>query len=68
MDDITKVKYNGTLLTAQDVEDAAAWGLPAGHFILWLKADDVEATPKTFTLGAENIETKTITITVADAA
>jgi len=68
LDDITKVKYNGAFLTAQDVEDASAWGLSAGHFILWLKADDVKTTPETFTLGAEDVETKTITITVADAA
>ena len=53
LDDITKVSYNGSALTSADVEDAAAWGLGAGHFILWIKADDVQATPKTFTLAAD---------------
>ena len=53
LDDITKVSYNGSALTSADVEDAAAWGLGAGHFILWIKADDVQTTPKTFTLAAD---------------
>lgn len=67
VDDITTVKYNGSALTSQDVADATAWGLPAGHFILWIKADEVYITPKVFTLG-EGDSSKTITITVEDAA
>ena len=66
--DITKVKYNGSELTAQDVKDAADWGLGAGHFILWIKADVVKETPKTFTLSTEGLEDITVTINVADAA
>ena len=66
-DNITKLTYNGYALTAQDVADAAAWGLGAGHIILWIKADDVEATPKTFTLAGEGFDSKSVTITVADA-
>lgn len=65
--DITKLTYNGSKLTTQDVEDAAAWGLGAGHIILWIKADEVETTPKTIVLSGEGYDTKTVTITVADA-
>ena len=66
-DDITKVKYNGTLLEAADVAEADLWGFDKGHFVLWIKADVVKTTPKTFTLGGEG-ETKTFTIKVVDAA
>ena len=57
--DITKVKYNGNYLTAIDVMDATSVGLPAGYFVLWVKAENL---PKTFTLGAEGQSTKTFTI------
>ena len=66
-DDITKLTYDGSALTSTDVEEAAAWGLGAGHIILWIKADDVKATPKTITLGGDNVEAKTFTVTVTDA-
>ena len=65
--DITTVKYNGTLLGESDVAEANEWGFAAGHFVLWIKADIVKTTPKTFTLGGEG-ETKTFTIKVVDAA
>ena len=68
LDDITKVKYNGYQLTEQDVQDAADWGLGAGHFILWIKADDVKAEAKKFTLSADGYEDAEVTIIVADAA
>ena len=68
LDDITKVSYNGSALTAQDVADAAAWGLGAGHFILWLKADDVHTGGKTFTLSGDDMDSVTVSITVDDAA
>jgi len=64
--DITKVKYNGTLLENSDVAEADLWGFAKGHFVLWIKADVVADTPKTFTLGGEG-ETKTFTIKVVDA-
>ena len=66
-DDITKVKYNGSLLEAADVTEANQWGFANGHFVLWIKADVVQDNPKTFTLGGEG-ETKTFTIRVVDAA
>ena len=66
--DITKVTYDGSLLTADDVTEAASVGLGAGHFVLWLKAEVVKATPRKITLGTEGKEDTEITITVADAA
>lgn len=68
LDDITKVSYNGSALTAQDVADAAAWGLGAGHFILQLRADDVHTGGKTFTLSGDDMDSVTVSITVDDAA
>ena len=68
LDDITKLKYNGAALTQTDVDEAAAWGLGAGHIILWIKADDVKAAPKTITLSGDGYETKKLTIKVVDAA
>lgn len=65
-DDITKVKYQGALLEQADVEEANLWGFGPGHFVLWIKADAVKNTPKTFTLGGEAGETKEFTITVVD--
>lgn len=66
-DDITKIKYNGEALTSVDVAEAAQWGLGAGHIILWLKAEEVKTTPKTIILSGDDYNTKTVTITVADA-
>lgn len=65
--DITKVKYNDTLLTSDDVAEADLWNFSKGHFVLWIKADVVIDTPKPFTLGGEG-ETKTFTVRVVDAA
>ena len=66
-DDITKVKYNGAFLEQADVDEANLWGFAPGHFVLWIKANVVKVTPKTFTLGANDSETKTFTIKVVDA-
>lgn len=66
-DDITEVKYNGSLLEDADVAEADLWGFNKGHFVLWIKANVVKTAPKTFTLGGEG-ETKTFAIKVVDAA
>ena len=66
LDSIIGVKYGDYALTEDDVADADAWGVGEGHFILWIKADDVKAAPKTFTLSADGKEDITVTITVAD--
>lgn len=63
--DITTVKYGNSYLTAEDVADATAWGLPAGHFILWIRADVVATTPKTFTLKSSGYTDTQVTINVA---
>ena len=61
MDDIKKVKYNGTLLTDKDVADATSVGLSNGHFVLWIDYNAVAKKSKTFTLSVEK-ESKTFTI------
>lgn len=66
--DITKVTYNGSALTQADVEDAASVGQGAGKFILWIKAEVVAETPKTFTLGTQGKEDTTITVIVEDTS
>ena len=63
--DITKVLYNGVQLTEDDVAEAASVGLPAGHFVLWLKAEVVKVTPRKITLGMEGRDDTVITIKVA---
>lgn len=68
VDDITKLTYNGEALTESDVADAAAWGLGAGHIILWLRANVVKTTPRKITLAGDGFDPVEITITVADAA
>ena len=50
-DTLENVTYNGTALTAADIADATSVGAPAGAFVLWLKADVVQTTPKTITIG-----------------
>lgn len=66
--DITKVTYNGTLLTDDDVAEAESINLPAGHFVLWLKAEVVKDIPRTIVLGTEGKDDTPITIEVEDAA
>ena len=50
-DTLENVTYNGVALTAADIADATSVGAPAGAFVLWLKADVVQTTPKTITIG-----------------
>ena len=38
---ITGLKFNGTQLTSDDVDEATAMGLSAGYFVLWVKADQI---------------------------
>lgn len=62
--DITKVTFNGTLLTQADVDEAASIGLGAGHFVLWAKADDTAGYPREITLGTQGKENTKITIEI----
>lgn len=63
--DITKVTFNGSALTDADVEEAESINLAAGHFVLWLKAENVKTTPRVITLGTAGKEDTKITIKVA---
>ena len=49
---LTQVKYNGIALTAADVAEADTLGLPAGSFVLWVKAGQL---PKTFTVEVDGV-------------
>ena len=50
--DLTQVKYDGVALTAADVAEADTLGLPAGSFVLWVKAGRL---PKTFTVEVDGV-------------
>lgn len=63
--DIKTVKYNGTLLSQADEDEADSWNFDKGHFVLYIKADDVATEPKTITLSGDTIKTTDIKITVA---
>lgn len=62
---ITDVKYNGSALTEQDIADASATGCSNKSFVLYIKAEDVVETPKTFTLSTDGKDDITITIKIA---
>lgn len=65
--DLTKVKYNGSYLSAADAEEAQLVGLDqAGEFVLYVRADELVTTPKTITLKGDGFEEVTISITVSD--
>ena len=66
---LENVTYNGTPLGAADIADATSVGAPAGAFVLWLKADVVQTTPKTITIGTVDgsKESRKVTIKIAAA-
>ena len=68
-DTLENVTYNGTPLTAADIADATSVGAPAGAFVLWLKADLVQTTPKTITIGTvdSSKESREVTIKIVAA-
>ena len=69
---ITGLIYNGSALTAADVEEATAMGLSAGYFVRWVAADLVLAgatTQKsvdTFTLKASGKKETTYKIRIVE--
>ena len=65
-DSIIGVKYNDYDLTQEDVDEAKSIGGKDGEFVLWVKADEVVVSPKTFTLSKEGKDTRSITINVTD--
>ena len=68
-DTLENVTYNGTPLTAADIADATSVGAPAGAFVLWLKANVVQTTPKTITIGTvdDSKESREVTIKIVAA-
>ena len=66
---LENVTYNGTPLGAADIADATSVGAPAGAFVLWLKADVVQTTPKTITIGTVDgsKESRKVTIKIVAA-
>lgn len=66
---IVGLVYNGSYTMNQtDVDEAATVALGAGHFVLWVKADELVETPKTITLGKRGYNTATIQIRVSEQA
>ena len=69
---ITSLYYNGAALTADDVTEATAMGLSAGHFVRWVAADLVLAGDNTqksknvFTLWADAHEAVEITLRIVE--
>ena len=63
LDDISKATYNGAPLTEKDIADAESLGMPAGSFVLWVKA---EKLPKVFTVGGENRTEVTYTVSLSE--
>ena len=71
---ITGLKYNGSDLTAGDVEEATAMGLSAGYFVRWVAADLVLAednsrkSKNTFTLKASGYQETEYTLKIVEPA
>ncbi len=71
---ITSLYYNGQQLTNEDVTEATAMGLSAGHFVRWVAADLVLAGDNTqksknvFTLWADGCEEAEVTLAIVEPA
>lgn len=63
---ITAVKYNGSLLTSDDANEAAAVGGQAGDIVMWLKCDEIVNTPKSFTLWSSGYPEATFTVVIVE--
>lgn len=59
LDDITKVQYDGTYLTTNEVLEADSFGLDEGSFALWI---DAENPASSFTLQADGHQAQEFTI------
>ena len=73
-DDITQLTYMGSYqFTQADVDEATGLGLPAGHFVLYVRGEDLVENPKIITLTSEDTSygdegTVTVMISVVDDA
>ena len=63
---LTNVKYGNSALTAQDIADAKATGCSADAFVLYIRAEEVAVTDKTFTLKTNGNDDVTVTIKVVE--
>lgn len=64
LSDITAAKYNGYQLTAADAAESATCGGSAGDIVMWLKADEIVNTPKTFKLWSSGYAETTFTVVI----
>lgn len=69
---ITGLKYNGTLLTAEDVSEASSCSLGAGYFVRWVAADlvlagdNTEKSVDSFTLWADGYAETTYKLKIVE--
>lgn len=70
---ITGLKYNGSLLTADDVTEAQSVGLnDAGYFVRWVAADlvlagdNTQKSKNTFTISADGYATAQYTLRIVE--
>ena len=69
---ITGLKYNGTLLTAEDVSEATSCGLSAGYFVRWVAADlvlagdNTQKSVDTFTLSADGYQETKLKLVIVE--
>ena len=64
-DDLTTVSYNGYQFTQEDVDEATSLGFAAGHFVLYIRAEELLETPKTITLASEAYEAGSVTLNIS---
>ena len=64
---LTNVYYGDYQFTQSDINDASATGCTESSFVIYIKADEVINTPKTFTLKSNGYADKEVTITVAQS-
>ena len=62
IDVIKEIEFNGIAFLDDEVQEAAALGLPAGYFALWVDVADLVTSPIVFTLGKDGQVDQTITI------
>ena len=69
---ITNLKYNGSLLTSADVDEATTCNLSAGYFVRWVAADLVladyggEKSKGAFTLWADGYQETKYTLKIVE--
>lgn len=64
--DIKSVSYGDHQIGDDDVTEATGAGGDGDDFVLWIRAEEVLTTPKTFTLSRAGVEDITVTVNVVD--